>query len=100
MKRLRLDSAARSELLHETKYYETTRRGSGRKFRLAVDEAFDRIKFNPNAGRPDEENCRRMRIKGYPFSAVYREEEVEIIVYAIRPDAREPGYWMPRIGDA
>jgi hypothetical protein len=58
VKRLRLESSARAELLHETKYYETTRR--------------------------------------FPFSAVYREEPAEIVVYAIRPDAKEPGYWLPR----
>ena len=38
MKRLRLDAAARAELLHETKYYEATRSGTGRKFREAVDD--------------------------------------------------------------
>jgi hypothetical protein len=37
-----------------------------------------------------------MRINGFPFSAVYREEPAEIVVYAIRPDAKEPGYWLPR----
>jgi hypothetical protein len=37
-----------------------------------------------------------MRIKGFPFSAVYREEPAEIVVYAIRPDAKEPGYWLTR----
>lgn len=96
MKPLRLDAAARAELLHETRYYEATRPGTGRKFREAVDQAFGRIARTPQTGSPDEENCRRMRIKGFPFSAVYREEPNEIVVYAIRPDARKPGYWRPR----
>ena len=96
MTRLRLDSAARAELLHETKYYEATRPGTGRRFREAADESFGRIKRAPKAGTPDEEGCRRMRITGFPFSVVYREEKTEIVVYAVRPDAREPGYWLPR----
>jgi plasmid stabilization system protein ParE len=96
LKALRLDSAARAELLHETRYYEATRPGTGRRFREAVDAAFGRIKRAPTAGRPDEEGCRRMRVVGFPFSTVYREEKTEIVVYAIRPDAREPGYWQPR----
>ena len=100
MKRLRLFSEARSEFLHETKYYEATRLGSGRKFRLAVEDAFELIKRSPSAGKPDEENCRRVRIKGYPLSIVFREEITEIVVFAIRPDAREPGYRVSRIGDA
>ena len=98
MKRLRLDAAARTELLHETRYYEATRSGAGRKFREAVDSAFARIKRAPESGKPDEEGCRRMRINGFPMSAVYREELTEIVVFAIRPDAREPGYWHKRVG--
>ena len=96
MTRLRLDSAARAELLHETRYYEATRPGTGRKFREAADDAFERIRRTPKAGKPDEEGCRRMRIAGFPLSIVYREEKSEIVVYAVRPDAREPGYWSSR----
>lgn len=96
MKRLKLDAAARAELLHETRYYEATRTGTGRRFREAVDEALGRIQRNPGAGKPDEEECRRLRISGFPFSVVYREEEMELVIYALRPDAREPGYWRRR----
>jgi plasmid stabilization system protein ParE len=96
VKRLRLDSAARAELLHETRYYESVRSETGRKFRLAVDDAFGGIKTNPKCGKPDEESCRRVRIKGFPLSVVFREETAEIVVYAIRADAREPGYWLAR----
>ena len=97
MKRLRLDSAAKAELLHETKYYEETRPGRGRNFREVVAEVFGQIKRNAKAGKPDEEGCRRLRTKGFPFSVVWREEEAEIVVYAIRPDSREPGYWQSRV---
>lgn len=96
MIRLRIDGAARAELLHEVEYYEAARPGMGRKFRLAADEAFERISRRPESGRPDVEGCRRMRIAGFPFSVVYREEKTEIVVYAIRPDARKPGYWRSR----
>jgi hypothetical protein len=37
-----------------------------------------------------------MRIAGFPFSVIYRDEVDEVVVYAIRPDAREPGYWLQR----
>lgn len=96
MKRIRLDSAARAELLHEVRYYENARTGTGRKFREAVEQAFAWIKRSPGSGAPDEAGCRRIRIKGFRFSVVYREEATEIVVFAIRPDARQPGYWLPR----
>lgn len=47
MKRLRLDAAARAELLHEVAYYEATRPGTGRRFREAVVLAFDRVRRTP-----------------------------------------------------
>jgi toxin ParE1/3/4 len=96
VKRLRFNSQARAEFLHEITYYETTRPGRGRKFRAAVDEVFARIKQNPTAGEPEEAGCRRLRVKGFPFAIVFRDEALEIVVYAVRPDAREPGYWLAR----
>lgn len=96
MKQLRLDTAARAEFLHETKYYEATRPGTGRRFRTAVAEIFARIEQNPMTGKSDEAGCRRVRVKGFPFAIVFRDEVTEIVVYAVRPDAREPGYWSAR----
>ena len=96
MTRLRLVSAARAELLHEIQYYEATRPGTGRKFREAANNAFERIRQAPKIGGPDVAGCRRIRISGFPFSIMYREESTEIVIYAVRPDAREPGYWLVR----
>jgi hypothetical protein len=55
-----------------------------------------RAERQPQTGAPDEAGCRRQRVKGFPFSVVYREEPEAIVVYAIRPDARKPGYWRSR----
>jgi len=96
VKPLRLVAEARAEFLHETRYYEATRAGRGRRFRESVAAAFERIANQPLTGAPDEAGCRRQRVKGFPFSVVYREEAAEIVVYAIRPDARKPGYWRSR----
>ena len=63
MKPLRLDSEARSELLHEAQYFEAERPGRGRKFRENVKQVFSRIKAHPQHGKPDEAGTRRMRIK-------------------------------------
>lgn len=96
MKKLRFDSAARAELLHETKYYGATRPGTGIKFQAAVQSVLDRIKRSSTTGKSDEAGCRRMRVKGFPFSLVYREERDEVVIYAFRPDAKDPGYWLQR----
>lgn len=98
MKPLQVDAAARTELLHEAKYFEDARDGLGKLFVAEVKAVFAQIKRNPGAGRPDEAGCRRVRVKGFPFAVVFREEASEVVVYVIRPDARKPGYWRSRIG--
>jgi plasmid stabilization system protein ParE len=97
VKPLRVDSAARAELLHESQYLEQARPGYGKKFVSEVKSIFSQIKRNPEAGKPDEEGCRRLRITGFKFSVVFREEPNEVVVYAIRPDQRQPGYWHGRV---
>lgn len=82
MKKLRFDAAARAELLHETRFYGATRPGTGIKFHSAVQAALERIRHDAAAGKADEGGCRRMRVKGFPFSLVYREEPDDVVVYA------------------
>ncbi len=96
MKPLRVDSAARAELLHEAQYLEQARAGYGKKFVAEVKSILAQIKRNPDAGKPDEEGCRRLRVTGFSFSVVFREEPDEVVVYVIRPDQRKPGYWLGR----
>jgi len=93
---LRVIAAARSELLHEAAYLESARPGYGKKFVAEVKSIFGQIRRNPAAGKPDEEGCRRLRVTGFHFSVVFREEASEVVVYAIRPDRRQPGYWHAR----
>lgn len=95
MKPLRIDEAARQELLHEAAYYEAARVGLGKRFADHVAEIFAWIERDPESGKPDAEGCRRHRVSGFPFSVV-REEPAEIVVYAIRPDARDPNTWKAR----
>lgn len=98
MTRVRFDAAARAELLHETRFYGATRPGAGIRFQGAVPSALDRIERSPATGKADEADCRRMRVKGFPFSRVYREEKDEIVIYDVRPDAKDPGYRHQRLG--
>ena len=97
MKALRVESAARAEFFHESKYLEKARPGYGKKFVAEVKSIFAQIKRNPSAGKPDEEGCRRLRVTGFSFSVVFREEQNETVVYAIRPDQKQPGYWHARV---
>ena len=99
MKRLRIREEARNELLHETQYYESRREGTGRRFRQAVDASLDLIQRFPAAGALSAAGTRRTKVKGFPFTVVYRDEENAVVVFAIAPDRQQPGYWLSRTGD-
>jgi hypothetical protein len=98
-KRLRIRSEARDEFLRETKYYETQRIGSGKRFRESVRAALALIQHFPASGAPGPSGTRKTKVKGYPFTIVYRDEPTEIIIFAISPDRQQPGYWIPRLPD-
>ncbi len=96
MKRIRIREEARAELLHETRYYENRRAGTGRRFREAVKESFALILRFPAAGAPGPAGTRKTKVKGFPFTVVYRDEPTQVVVFAIAPDKQQPGYWLPR----
>jgi hypothetical protein len=96
LKRLQLRGEARAELLHETRYYEGLRVGSGKRFRETVNEAFHLIRRFPQGGAPGPGGTRRTKVRGFPFTVTYREEGDRLVVFAIAPDRRQAGYWMAR----
>lgn len=96
MKPVRLAAEARGELLHETRYYEDKRKGTGRRFREAVAESLELIRAFPHGGAPGPAGTRRSKVKGFPFTVVYRAYDSEIVVFAVAPDRHQPGYWLSR----
>ena len=96
MKKLWIREEARAELLHETGYYEDRRKGTGKRFREAVQESFALILRFPAGGAPGPAGTRKTKVKGFPFTVVYRDEPSQIVVFATAPDRQQPGYWLPR----
>lgn len=84
-------------MLHETAYYSRARRGFGIKFKEAVREATDRAARAPDAGAPGLGGTRKFRVKGFPFNVFYRASAEEVLVIAVAPDSRSPGYWLDRL---
>ena len=96
VKPLGIREEARAELLHETMYYESEREGAGRRFREAVNASFDLIRRFPAGGAPGPAGTRKTKVKGFPFTVIYRDEPDAVLVFAIAPDRRKPGYWLAR----
>jgi toxin ParE1/3/4 len=96
--RLRFLPQAAAEVRKETGYY---RREAGpelaKRFVKAVEQATQLAGEFPDAGSPGPESTRRIQLKGFPFSLIYRLAGDEIVVFAVACHSREPGYWTRRV---
>lgn len=97
MKVIRFHPQADAEVEAETRYY---RRQAGpevsSRFVEAVEQAARLALEFPNAGSEGLANTRRLQLKGFPHSLVYRAVGEEIVVFAVAHHSREPGYWRAR----
>lgn len=97
MSRARFIAAARLEFLSEVIYYSETQAGLGGRFTAAVEEAAARSLAFPLAGSPYRSNTRRVLVKDFPFSLIYRPEPEGIVIFAVAHQARRPYYWQSRV---
>ena len=100
MKVVRYHDEARLELLHEVGFYTAISRRLGERFDNAVQAAEMRASEFPDSGSPYKHGTRRVFPKKFPFSVVYVTYEHELLILAIAPFRRKPGYWRPRLNDA
>ena len=97
MKHVRFHPLADAEVEAETRYYRRQASAEvSRRFVDAVEQAVRLALEYPNAGSEELANTRRLQLKGFPYSLVYRPEGDEIVVFAVAHHAREPGYWRAR----
>ena len=88
---------ARKELLDEISYYGSVQEGLGVRFEKAVTEAVRRAVENPEREASRSKNTRRLLVKGFPFSIIYRASDREVLIVAIADSRRKPEYWVGRI---
>lgn len=89
--------AADLEFLRELAWYGEARPGAGLRFNAAVKAAVHRAAAHPLGGAPCAAGTRLMRVKGFPFSVVYRASPDELLVVAIAPHRKRPLYWLTRL---
>ncbi len=96
MKTIRYHDEARLELVHEVSYYAAVSAPLGERFDKAVQLAAQRAAEFPDLGAPYFHGTRRVILKKFKFSVVYVAQEEEVIILAIAPFRRKPGYWRLR----
>lgn len=97
MKLARFVAAARSEYLAEIAYYAKIDAALGARFATAVEEAAARGVSFPLTGSPAARGTRRVFVKDFPFTIVYRQMEDGIVVFAVAHHSRRPSYWRSRV---
>ena len=96
MKTVRYVEEAREELLHEVAYFTAVSPRLGRRFDEAVQKAEALVAEFADAGFPYKFGTRRVFPGRFKFSIVYLIRADEVLILAIAPFRRKPGYWRSR----
>lgn len=96
---VRFHEEAIAELQAEAIYFEDRSQGLGERFTNEIQAAVKIATEFPDMGSPFKHGTRRVFPKKFPFSIVYRVQQSVIVILAIVPDARKPGYWRKRVNE-
>jgi toxin ParE1/3/4 len=94
------DPEAESEFLEAVRYYEDCQHGLGRRFRLLVESAVQKIVESPFIYRMLKAPFRRYLLPRFPYSIIYSIEPDHIHIIAVAHNKRKPKYWSHRIQDS
>lgn len=90
--------AAEIEHLDNITYYESLQAGLGASYLAQFEAAMDTVCVNPHRLAVEHApQVRRIRLKGFPFTILYREATGAIQVLAVAHYRRRPQYWFGRI---
>jgi toxin ParE1/3/4 len=90
-------SVAQREVEEASDFYEERREGLGHEFVLAFERTLNDIRLFPKLGSKIDANCRRRRLRKFPYGVVFRIHGGKIYVLAVMHLARKPGYWKDRL---
>lgn len=93
---IRFLDVAQQEFDEAVEYFNSESAGLGDQFLLEVLDALARVRQFPNAWHLYTENSRRCQTRRFPYGIVYQVLPDEILVVAVAPLHRKPGYWLDR----
>lgn len=94
---IRLLEPAQAELDEAIAWYAEQAPGLGDAFLIEALKAFHLIEIFPSAWHPLTPQIRRCRLKRFPYSVVYTQDEADVLVLAIAHQHRRPSYWKTRL---
>ena len=96
MNSLFLHSAALEEIIAAVLFYEARMPGLGNDFSQELQLAFKAISNNPNPCVRIGKQLRKKTLKRFPYTIIFKAEEVHIRILAVAHQKRRPGYWKDR----
>ncbi len=87
---------AETELGEAVSFYESRHTGLGIALAAEVQKSIGVIRSYPDGGSPLGGKLRRVIVKRFPYSVIYRRGEQVIYVLAVAHHRQRPGYWKSR----
>lgn len=94
---IRLLAPAQAELEEAITWYAEQAPGLGEAFLIETLKTLQLIEQFPQAWHPLTPHIRRCRLRRFPYSVVYTQDGVDILVLAIAHQHRKPQYWKNRL---
>jgi plasmid stabilization system protein ParE len=66
-------------------------------FEQELRSALRQVREFPESGSPQTAGTRRLVLREFPYSIVYRVEPDVVTVFAVAHTSRRPGYWRGRL---
>ena len=78
-------------------YYAARNAAAARAFTVEIDTAISRVQREPHVHPVHSHGTRRVLLRTFPFSVVYRFDVERILIVAFAHGSRRPGYWASRL---
>ncbi|MBU0621610.1 MAG: type II toxin-antitoxin system RelE/ParE family toxin [Gammaproteobacteria bacterium] len=97
MNQPRFHAKARAEFEKSALFYDGRFPGLGLEFAVEVQAAVAFAFSHPEAGAPVADGFRRVIVRRFPYSVVYRAKGEHIYIIAVAHQRRHPNYWSDRV---
>ncbi|MGH8652314.1 MAG: type II toxin-antitoxin system RelE/ParE family toxin [Gammaproteobacteria bacterium] len=89
-------SEAEAEFAAAVLFYESRLVGLGSSFVREVEQVVAFSRAHPDAGSPLGSKVRRVLVRRFPYSLIYRLEDERLYILAVAHQRRRSGYWRRR----
>jgi plasmid stabilization system protein ParE len=94
---LEIHPAAEAEAEAAVRFYSLRNPRAAIAFAEELDAAIARISTEPHIFVTHDFGTRRLLLRTFPFSVIFRVEDSTVLVVAVAHGNRRPGYWAGRV---